>query len=134
MLLKIQKSTINCVLTDLEISSENCIAANLEIDSENCVAVDPKISSDGGFAWTFIFFRVFTDQNRDKNTSKPTPNTPTSFNGEYKCKEREKVTLPLLKVVCNNCMSNYMFLFSSSSSKPALTVAADPPLTKEKES
>ena len=41
-------------------------------------------SWEGGEKW---FWR---DQNKDKNTSKPTPNTPTSFNGEYKYKEERE--------------------------------------------
>jgi hypothetical protein len=37
------------------------------------------------------------DQNKDKNTFKPTPNTPPHLMGSINTRRREKVTLPLPK-------------------------------------
>jgi len=50
------------------------------------------------------------DQNKDKNTSKPTPNTLPHLMGSINTRRREKVTLAFPKVFCSSCM----LLFPSS--------------------
>jgi hypothetical protein len=93
---------------------------------ESTVAVDSEIGSDIVLLkvreTNWIFLRsweggvkpFWRDQNKDKNTSKPTTNTPTHLMRSINTRRREKVTLPLPKVVCSSCMSSCMLLFPSS--------------------